>query len=248
MEPVGPEEPRTYWIRRAVVGGVILVVLVAVIALVAALAGGDEGNTAEPPPATGPTLQPAGTPTPTTSPSATDGSPEPSSSDKSSKSSSEPSKTPSASDESSKKSSKSAEPSKPASSAPPAKPAACKPADLRTTLTGPRTVTPGKDVTFQAGVINGGTTACTFTLDPESYVFRIYSGTDKIWTTDDCAKWLPEVTATLKPQQDVTWKVTWSVQRSKGCELVKAELRPGTYAANSLVEGAKPAQVVMQLK
>lgn len=257
MEPVGPEEPRTYWIRRAVVGGVVLIVVIAVVALVAALAGGDDGQTAEPPPPTGPSLQPAESPTPTASssdessssdkPSSSDkssSSDKPSSSDKSSSSDKESDKK---SDKESSSKSSTSKPSKKESSKA-AKPAACKPADLRTTLTGPRTVKSGKEVTFQAGVINGGSATCTFTLDPETYEFRVYSGSDKIWTTDGCKKWQPKVEATLKPQADVTWKIKWKVQRSKGCDLVDSELRAGTYAANSLVDGAKPAQLVMQLK
>ena len=251
MEPVGPEEPRTYWLRRALVGGVVLVVVIAVVALVAALTGGDDGNTAEPAPPTGPSLQPAGTPTPTTSPSKSEASDEPGASDKSSASDK-----PGASDKSSAsdkatssgKPSGSKKSSSKSSSKSPAKPAACKPDDLRTTLTGPRTVKPGKDITFQAGVINGGSTTCTFTLDPKAYELRVYSGSDKIWTTADCTKWQPKVEATLKPQADVTWKVKWTVQRSKDCKLVENELKPGTYAANSLVKGAPPAQLVMQLR
>jgi len=267
MEPVGPEEPRTYWIRRAVVGGVVLAVVIAVIALVAALTGGsDDGRTAAPPPPSGPSLKPAETPTPTPTASPTSGDPSASgkeSDDPDAKKSDDPDakksedtkndekknddkKDDEKKDEGKKDEDEKADPKKEESDKP--APAACKPADLRTTLTGPRTVQPGKKVTFRAGVINGGSTACTFTLDPETYVFRIYSGSDKIWTTGDCDKWLPEVTTVLEPEADVAWKIDWTVQRSKGCELVDGELGKGTYAANSLVKGAPPAQVVMQLR
>ncbi len=252
MDPEGPEEPRTYWIRRAVVTIPVLLVIVALIVLVTQLGRGGSPTTAEPPQPTGapssPTLLPADpttAPTPSSSPTgdpSRDPSGEPSA-DPSRDPSGDPSKEPKPSDPPSSTESPTSTP-KPT---PPPKPAACDPGVLRTTLTGPKKVQPEKKVTFEAGVINGGKTTCTFTLDPDSYVFRVYSGTDQIWTTKDCATWLPKVDVELEPEEDVTWKIDWTVQRSKGCDLVPDKLKPGTYAANSLLEGAPPAQQIMQL-
>lgn len=251
LDPVGPEEPRTYWIRRAIVGGVAVLVVVALIVLVVQLRGGDDTTPAEQPPPTAPSLQPAETPSDSSEPSddpSDDPSDEPSkdpSGEASKKSSKDPSKKPTDKDTASK------EPTKKSSKSPsksPAKPAACDPSVLRTTLTGPKSITPEKEITFKAGVINGGDETCTFTLDPDSYVFRVHSGTDQIWTTENCTKWLPKVEVELKPEEDVTWKIDWTVQRSKDCDLVDTKLKPGTYAANSLLDKAPPAQLVMQLK
>lgn len=242
LDPVGPEEARTYWVRRGVVAAALLIVVVLVVIAVTSLNGGgaSQGTPTVP---SGPSLQPASaTPVPPTDQSASPASPAPTdgASPSAPASPTAPSQTPS-----------SAAPPASSSAAPPsspAAPAACDPKVLRSTLVGPRDVRVGTPVTFEAGFTNGGTAACTLTLDPQNYEFRIYSGTDRIWTTRDCAQWLPKVSTVLEPEKAVTWKIDWSVQRSKDCSLTKDVLRPGTYAANSLLSGADPAQLVMQVR
>jgi len=250
LDPVGPEDARTYWVRRGVVGAAALVVVILVIVMVSSLNSGGS-TTGAPPPVSpsGPALQPAtpqgagSTPAPSETPK-TSGTPTaPASTSPSAKSSATKNES-SKSDPSKKSTKESTKKSTPTSAAPPP---ACKPADLRTTLTGPRDVKVGKPVTFEAGAINGGSAACTFTLDPKTYEFRIYSGTDRIWSTKDCDAWFPKVSTVLKPEQATTWKIRWTVQRSDGCDFAKTTLRSGTYAANSLLTSAPPAQLVMRL-
>lgn len=103
-------------------------------------------------------------------------------------------------------------------------------------------------MSFEVGVINGATTACTLEVNEGNYEFRIYSGTDRIWSTKDCAAWNPKIKQVLEPEADVSWTVDWGVKRSKACGTTDDVLRPGTYAANALLNGAAPVQRVMQLR
>lgn len=254
MSPVGPEEPRVYWIRRGIVIVVLLALVITVIAAVNAVANGDK-NAADAPPAgatsPGPSLRPvessteptptvSGTPTGSASPSTTEsGSPQPSETAK-------PSGSPSS--ESTSSESKPAE-SKPAESSTgkPAGPVACEGKAVTVTLDGPNKVSRGKAVTFKVTLTNSGTTECKVVADSDSYELRIYSGTDRIWTTATCPSWVTPVSKTIKPKESVSWTQGWRVVRGKGCGEAPGELRPGTYAANAEFDGAKPDQVVMQL-
>ncbi|RCK69177.1 hypothetical protein DT076_12645 [Desertihabitans brevis] len=91
--------------------------------------------------------------------------------------------------------------------------------------------------------------ACQLMLDEKTFELRIYSGTDRIWTTDHCAAWVPAKTTTLQPEQAHEWSMTWPGLRSDGdCSLTDTPLRAGTYVATALFQQADPVQLVMRLR
>lgn len=237
LHPVGPEEPRVYWIRR-------IGVLAAVGLLVVILMWVFGDPPAEEPTAAGPS------PEATTEPSV-DPSVAPSAS-------AEPTASASASSEPTASASAGAEPT--ASAQPPASTTAtasptptptpvCDPADLRVTLTAKRVVAAKQRTTFDLSVINGHDKPCTVSLTAENFELKIYSGTDRIWSTKDCDKWIKPVSGTLKPEGAVKWQLSWPGQRSsKNCTLRSETLRPGTYVATVQITGAKPVQHVMNLR
>ncbi|MGD7708188.1 hypothetical protein [Microlunatus sp. Y2014] len=252
LDPVGPEEPRTYWIRRGIVLAAVVALVVVIVVAVSALTGGAGGQAAAPPPtdSNAPSLEPENSEPPT--PSASPETPAPSSSGATPSASS--SETPSATTSpSGSATSPAATPSAtskaPTTSAPPPPPKACDPSQLRVTLTGPNQIKTGQQLSFEVGVINGSKTACTLEVNEGNYEFRVYSGTDRIWSTKDCAAWNPKIKQVLEPEADVSWTVDWGVKRSKApCSTTKDVLRPGTYAANALLTGAEPVQLVMRLR
>lgn len=247
LHPQGPEQPQTYWLRRAGVAAAVLVMLVVIVwafrpggADTAAVPSQDPSSTepssTEPSSAGSP--RPRVSATPTASPSA--------------KPTASASAKPTASASAKASASASAKPSaKPSSTPSPSKaaPVACKASEVRVALTADTRASSGKDHVFTVTAVNSSDTSCVLDVDAASFELRIYSGTDRIWSTADCAKWLPTVKQTLGAQKDVDWKITWQGARSKdGCGLAKSVLAPGTYVATALLDGAKPAQVVMQLR
>lgn len=90
--------------------------------------------------------------------------------------------------------------------------------------------------------------ACTITFAKTPFELRIYSGTDRIWSTNDCAKIQLSGTLTLQPGRAWQHVWRWPTQRSsKGCSLSDEYLGPGTYVATAVLSGGRPRQHVFQL-
>lgn len=256
MRPVGPESAETYWMRRALVVGAFLVLLIILLIVLFNL-GGSPGQAAPAPtqsavPAgvsTSPTPSPSpsaptgtpATPSPSASPSAATGSASPSASASPSTSSSPspPSKaSKSPSDKSSDKASAKASPS--------ATPVtACSSDDLTPTVRSKKhTVKVGSSVTFDVSYTNKSDQPCSVSVSPDDYQLTIYSGTDRIWSTEDCAKLVHSAKVTLKPGHAVGWSITWNGKRSQqgaSCQNRPETPRAGYYHATSQLKGT-PSQ------
>lgn len=200
LQPVGPEEPRVYWIRRTLVAVVIATVVAGLIWL---LWPQPAVVTAAPAPG-------ASSPGAATTPQAT------------------------------------------SSTAPvePAGPQACDPSAVRLTVAGFQRVKVSAKQVFTLSVINGGKEPCILTISSKTYSLTVSSGDDRIWSTDHCAKWLPEKKVTVKPETAHEFEVSWPLRRSKAkCTVVKGKLNAGTYVAEAtLLKSAKAKQVVQLVK
>lgn len=247
LHPSGPDGPQTYWLRRV---GVVVAVLIVALVVAWAWPKGDGNNTADP--GDGTSLSDSATPA---DPSGSSDSPTPT--DTGTPASTPASGSPSASGTQSTGASSPSSPSSTPSRTPstPSTPAieACDAGDMRVTLTGPKKATAGKKTTFKLSVINGGDEACKLAVDASTFELKIYSGTDRIWSTGDCAKWQKSIEQkTLKSEQEIDWSVTWTGERSAdGCKLAD-NLHPGTYVATAQLtlakEKATPVQLVMTLR
>ncbi|QLQ14828.1 MAG: DUF4232 domain-containing protein [Micropruina sp.] len=131
----------------------------------------------------------------------------------------------------------------------PSGPVACDPLSTKLSVTGFQSVkTKGKQ-TFSLGLTNNTAANCVLTLSPSTYVLKVSSGNDRIWTTADCTKLVPVKKTTLKPGASYEFKIDWTLKRSKpGCKLVDKELGAGTYVATASFQSSGNARFVMQLK
>ena len=85
-------------------------------------------------------------------------------------------------------------------------------------------------------VTNTGTAPCTRDLGQAAVELLVFSGGDRIWSSDDCAPGGPKDVVTLQPGEPVTRASTWDGRRSlPGCEGSKAQARPGTYRVTGRV-------------
>jgi hypothetical protein len=106
-------------------------------------------------------------------------------------------------------------------------------------------------VKFEVSFINGSNQNCVIKINPSDYQLKIYSGTDRIWSTDDCARLVPVITRTTRPEAAVEWTITWNGKRSAAGRVCKARPespKAGYYYATSQLKGAKPVQFLLVLK
>ncbi len=235
LRPVGPEDPQVYWLRRAVV----LVVVALVVLIVVAWLRPDPtpGQAVASPSSTMVTPGPTSTPTPTPKPTRTAGTASPKPSVKTTPKSSP---------------ARSATPKATPKAVPTATPAAadCTPGDVEVGIAGGGRVTAGKAVTFTVSLTNAGKSPCRLALSDSTFELKVYSGSDRIWSTADCADWFDEgKPSVVKAGGSRTAEVTWPARRSSGsCKLSGADLAAGTYVATAQLDGADPAQRVMGLR
>ncbi len=79
-------------------------------------------------------------------------------------------------------------------------------------------------------VTNTGLAPCTLDLGQSAVEFLIFSGPDRIWSSDDCAPGGAAKPTTLEPGKPVPTRLTWAGRRSlPGCAGPKAQALPGTY-------------------
>lgn len=256
MHPVGPEPEQTYWRRRlaVIVAAVLLVALVIALIVGGTSTGSAVSAAPSPSPVTVPPpaiLTPTPVPSPSVTPSATasesglasvsptaSGSPSASASSSASAASS------------ASKNSKGAKSARTPSAKPTkAAPVTCSPKSLRATLTGKQKLKPKQAATFALSLINGSDATCIVRVDPASFELKIYSGTDRIWSSNDCSTAVKTRSTTLKAEDAVRWSMRWDGRRSrKDCKNRPEIPRAGTYFATAQLQGAKPVQLRMILR
>ena len=132
----------------------------------------------------------------------------------------------------------------------PSGPLACDQTNTGLALAGYQKVKQDAKQPFKLALTNTGGAACVLDLTSANFSLTVVSGTDRIWTTDDCAKWVPAKKQTLKPQKAYEFGIEWGVVRSgAGCKEAKALLDKGTYVANAVfVDSVKARQIFLVTK
>ncbi len=117
------------------------------------------------------------------------------------------------------------------SPSPSASPTACADDALRVTATPDRSrYAASPRPALRLAVRNGGAVPCTRALGRGAVELLVYSGSDRIWSSDDCAAGGPDGTVVLQPQQLVVTTLTWGGRRSRpGCPGGAEAAEPGTY-------------------
>lgn len=229
LEPIGPQPPRTYWVRRAV----ILVIVVALVSSVGwllsrprpvtAVAASSESTSQSSSPTTSESTPTASaTDAVSTSPNASSETDSPAAS----------AQTPAASVET---------PTPTAAPTPP-----CRPQALTVRVTGPDSVALAGPATFTL-LVSTTQQNCVLDLATTPAALVLTSGSDHIWATSDCPEWQPAGSLTLAAGQETGIEVGWPVRRANGCGLAETTLGAGTYVATATV-GAGSGRFVLQLR
>lgn len=97
-------------------------------------------------------------------------------------------------------------------------------------------------------VTNTGTTPCTRDLGQAAVELVVFSGRDRIWSSDDCAPGGAKDVTTLAPGKPVSQRVTWNGRRSRpGCEGDKEQAEAGTYRVQGRVGQLREQGAVFRL-
>ena len=193
LNPIGSESPRTYWIRRGIALGAIVVVLVALIFVVFR-------PWQEEPPTPGSSSSTMGLSTDLPTNGTGDIT----------------------------------------------LPRTCAPSSTKLTLSGPSSISATEPVDFTVTVSVSGE-ACVLDFNAQPFELRVFSGSDRIWSTKDC---VDEGLTGMKELAagETEFKIVRPVRRSsEGCVLSETLLRPGTYVATAEINGISPDQQVMVL-
>jgi hypothetical protein len=216
VNPVGPEEPSTYWRRRAAVIVGLLVVLWLGWWLLNAAFGSNDEPSAEAPSAS-PSFGLTMSPSPDGEPSQADGDPSASAAPSASGSAS-PSPTPS-----------------------PSASVACVDSDIAVTAaTSGATTTVGGGMALTLTVTNTGTAACNRDVGAGANELRVTSGSVLVWSSDFCNPSTAKDIQTLEPGKPFTTSATWpGTVTEKSCPANQPQAQAGGYkvvARNGAVE------------
>lgn len=108
----------------------------------------------------------------------------------------------------------------------------------------------GSKVTLDVSYLNKSDQPCKITISPDTFQLTITSGTDRIWSTADCAKLVPSKKTTLKAGHGVGWSVTWNGKRSlQGASCKNRTETPGAgyYHATAQLNGGTPQDYILDL-
>ncbi|MFZ1409969.1 MAG: hypothetical protein WAS07_00755 [Micropruina sp.] len=131
----------------------------------------------------------------------------------------------------------------------PTGPIACDPLSTALTVAGFRSVKVGAKQVFTVTATNSTDVACVLDIAPATFNLSVASGTDRIFATADCAKWLPAKKLTLKPKGTHEFKVEWNLKRSSaGCTLAKKGQGAGTYVTTGAYLETGIARLVWVIK
>ncbi|MGN8247232.1 hypothetical protein ACTHAM_000905 [Cellulomonas soli] len=128
--------------------------------------------------------------------------------------------------------------------------AACPAASLAVAITATATsFAEGSDPTFDLTITNSGTVACLVEAGTSQAEVLITSGSDRIWSSRDCAAAEAATNQLLidagdSHQQQLGWDRTRSAE---GCPADLPAPNPGTYSATFTVQGAASQPTVFGL-
>ena len=131
----------------------------------------------------------------------------------------------------------------------PAAPVACEPIGVQLSVKGFKSVKSGSKQTFIVTAENNTALPCVMEIAPATFVLRVVSGSDPVFSTAHCDKWLPAIKKqTLKAGGVVEFKVDWTTFRSAaGCKQAKDVLGAGTYVATAAYQESATTRFAFQL-
>ena len=124
----------------------------------------------------------------------------------------------------------------------------CASSDIVATPSVRGTAYAGKPVVFAMKLTTKVSPACNWDVTAESLAVRITSGSDRVWSTQDCVGAVPRQSMVVRKDQPVSVTVVWNGQRSDAeCTRTTPWAEPGYYHVVAAAFGADPTDVQFPL-
>ncbi|MGI8869727.1 MAG: hypothetical protein ACR2F6_12975 [Mycobacteriales bacterium] len=113
----------------------------------------------------------------------------------------------------------------------------CSDSDLQLTV---KTAAPsyhvGKQIVFDLTVTNTSKTTCSRDVGLGKQEILVYSGSNRLWGSNDCQKGVGSNVKTLRPNQAATAQTTWIGETSiPGCSIGRLVVGAGTYPIQATI-------------
>jgi hypothetical protein len=129
-------------------------------------------------------------------------------------------------------------------------PVTCADAVLRLAVTSDlRSYPQGTTPRFTVRVTNTSSTPCRRDLGGKQVELRVYSGEDRIWSSDDCGDTDGRLVQTIGAKSYLETVMTWPGTRSRpGCAGERPRVQPGTYYVRLRVGTLSARGAVFQVR
>lgn len=125
----------------------------------------------------------------------------------------------------------------------------CEPSDVVVTPEIVGAAHAGSPVSIRLNVTTLETPACTYRVSPRSVAVKLVSGTDRIWSSQDCPAAVPEVDVIARKKVPGTAEMQWRGQRSdSACTRTTPWALAGWYHVQAAAFGAEPTSVQFELR
>ncbi len=128
-------------------------------------------------------------------------------------------------------------------------PKACDGTAISIALTSERnSVDAGTSMPLSLDVTNESDTPCVVDVSPATTVVTIYSGNDRIWSSNDCDE-SGTKPLYMDPKAKTSAALSWNgVRSNESCDTNLPNVKPGTYRAVANYKEAESKELVFQLK
>jgi hypothetical protein len=106
----------------------------------------------------------------------------------------------------------------------------------------------GSDVRLGMELTTFDSPACTWEVSSDSLALKLTSGSDRIWTSQECPATVPTESVVLRKTQAVVVDVVWNGRRSDpDCSRTTAWAEPGYYHVTAAAMGSEPEDKQFEL-
>ena len=125
----------------------------------------------------------------------------------------------------------------------------CEASDIVATPKVKGTAYAGNRVTFRLALTTLETPACTWRVSPTSLAVKLVSGSDRIWSSQDCPAAIAATDVIVRKDHPAKVDVHWHGQRSDStCSRTTPWAQPGWYHVQSAAFGAEPVDEQFELQ
>lgn len=117
----------------------------------------------------------------------------------------------------------------------------CEDSDVRVAPSFVETPRAGGEVRLTLVLSTFTSPACTWEVSPDTVAVKLTSGSDRIWSSQDCGTAVPEVPVVLRRRTTTSVDVMWNGRRSDlGCSVMNEWAEPGYYHVEVAALGSEP--------